>query len=326
MNETRFALRVGLFMAIGLIVTAGLLVIFSKGLHFFKPTYELRLHSASAGGLKNRAPVLLNGVSVGNIARTEVAPDGRGVVIIARIDKKYTIHEDAHFSIEQIGFLGDQYITIYQQEAKGRILENGAEVRVEEPLSIEKTIRSVGGLLDRADQTMQILNQAMTRVDRTLLSEQTLTNLVGTLGNFHQVSEKASVMADQVNQLIEANGPGLSISLSNMVRFSEQLNQLTAQMNQAVVTNRIELTKAVKSLEVSALALQGLMKDVEAGKGLVGSVFKDERLKAHVLALASNFETLSSNLTKYGLLYRPKQPRTNTVTQPLYRGNNPFSR
>src|SRR5712671_2141674 len=123
MNETRFALRVGLFVALGLILAGGLLLIFSKGLNLFTPTYELRLRSGTVGGLKNRASVLLNGVSVGNVVGTEVAPDGRGVVILVRLNSKFSIHQDARFAIEQIGFLGDQFIAIYQQEAKGPVLQ-----------------------------------------------------------------------------------------------------------------------------------------------------------------------------------------------------------
>src|SRR5712671_6529960 len=131
MNETRFALRVGLFVALGLILAGGLLLIFSKGLNLLTPTYELRLRSATVGGLKNRAAVLLDGVSVGNVAGTEVAPDGRGVIIIARINSKYSIHADARFAIEQIGFLGDQFVAIYHQANKGPVLPPGAEVMVE---------------------------------------------------------------------------------------------------------------------------------------------------------------------------------------------------
>src|SRR6266480_8055069 len=73
MNESRFALKVGIFVALGIIVVAGLLLIFSKGLNLFTPTYELRLRAATVGGLKNRAGVLLNGVAIGNVIGTEVA-------------------------------------------------------------------------------------------------------------------------------------------------------------------------------------------------------------------------------------------------------------
>src|SRR5467141_1646106 len=245
MNETRFALRVGLFVALGLILAGGLLLIFSKGLNLFTPTYELRLRSGTVGGLKNRAAVLLNGVAVGNVVGTEVAPDGRGVIILGRINKKYDIHKDARFAIDQIGFLGDQYIAIYQQESKGPILQPGAEVAVEEPLNIERTVRSATALIQRVDQTVKIFNEAVLRLDRTILSERTLTNLAGAMDNFRLVSDKAAVMADHVSRLIDTNGPSVSVSTSNMVRFSQELDVLTSEFGQMLTTNRVELSKAV---------------------------------------------------------------------------------
>ena len=323
MNESRFALKVGLFVALGIVLVAVLLLIFSKGLNLFTPTYELRLRSGTVGGLKHHATILLNGVAIGNVMGTEVAADGRGVIIVARINSKYAIYADARFTIEQIGFLGDQFVAISQQENKGTILQPGTVVLIEEPLNIEKTLRSVTSLIQRIDETVKVFNQAILRVDRTVLSERTLTNLAGALDNFRLISDKAAVMAEHLGRLIDTNGPGISISISNMVVFSEELERLTGEMNQTVITNRTELTKAVKSLQTTAFALQGLVNDVESGKGLIGSLFKDQQIKTNLSMLTGNFVTLSSNLNKYGLLYKPKQPKT-SIENPLHRGNSPF--
>jgi phospholipid/cholesterol/gamma-HCH transport system substrate-binding protein len=325
MNETRFAVKVGLFVALGIMLTAALLLIFSKGLNLFTRTYDLRLRSPTVGGLKSRASVLLNGVGVGTVAGTEVASDGRGVIILARVNKNYAIHADARFAIEQIGFLGDQYVAIYQQESKGPILQPGAEVPVEEPLNIEKTVRSATALLQRVDQTLKIFNEAVLRVDRTVLSERTLTNLAGALDNFRLVSDRAAQMAEHVGKLIDTNGPSVSISISNMVRFSEELDRLTHEVDQTFMTNGVELTKAVKTLGTTSHALQGLVSDVEAGKGLMGSLFKDEQLKLNFSRLTTDLAHTASNLNKYGLLYKPKQPKTEAV-KPLNRGNSPFEK
>jgi len=325
MNESRVALKIGLFAALGIVLLAGLLLIFSKGLNLFTATYELRLRSATVGGLKNHATVLLNGVAIGNVVETEVAPDGRGVIIVVRINKKLAIHADARFAIEQIGFLGDQFVAIYQQENTGPVLQPGAEKAIEEPLNIEKTVRTATSLIQRVDQTVKIFNEIILRVDRTVLSERTLTNLAGTLDNLRLVSDKAAIVVDHVDRLIDTNGPGVSISISNMVRFSEQLDKLSDEMNQTVTTNRIELTKAVKSLQTTALSLQRLVDDVESGKGLAGSVFKDTQLQINVSNLVANFTSLSSNLNKYGLLYKPKQSKKEGAP-PGYGGKNPFNR
>jgi len=325
MNQPRFVLRVGQFVALGLVLAGGLLLIFSKGLNLFTSTYELRMRSITVAGLKKRADVLLNGVAVGNVAGTEVASSGRGVIIVARINKKYSIPKDARFAIEQSGFLGDQYIAIYAQEAKGPLLQPGEEVQIEEPLNIERTVRTATALIQRVDQTVKIFNEAVLRVDRTVLSEKTLTNLAAALDNFRLVSDKAALMADHVDRLIDTNGPSVSISISNMVRFSEELDNLTSEFGQMLTTNLVELRKAVRSLNVTAEALQGLVNDVQAGKGVIGGLVKDEQLKAHIAQVAANLDTLSSNLNRYGLLYKPKQPKARTSESPVYPGKNPFN-
>jgi hypothetical protein len=41
--------------------------------------------------------------------------------------------------------------------------------------------------------------------------------------------------------------------------------------------------------------------------------------------VSANLATLTSNLNKYGLLYKPKPPKTtNTTVMPFYPGKNPF--
>ena len=67
------------------------------------------------------------------------------------------------------------------------------------------------------------------RVDRTVFSQQTLTNVVGTLDNFRLLSDKAALMAEHVGRLIDTNGPAISGSVSNLARFSEDLDKLMSK-------------------------------------------------------------------------------------------------
>ena len=68
MDKSRLEIKVGLFVLIGLVLLAVLLIQFSKGTSIFRGTYELRLHAVNVGGLKQRAGVLLAGVQVGSVS------------------------------------------------------------------------------------------------------------------------------------------------------------------------------------------------------------------------------------------------------------------
>src|SRR5438093_981984 len=113
MNESRLATKVGLFVALGLVLLVLLLMSFSKGLTILTKSYELNLRAPQVGGLKDRAAVLMSGITVGNVVEANIPPDGQGVIIKLKIQEKYKIHADARFRIDQIGFLGDQYVAIY---------------------------------------------------------------------------------------------------------------------------------------------------------------------------------------------------------------------
>ena len=52
MDKKRLEWRVGVFVFIGLVGLAALLLQFSKGTSLFKPTYNLYLKSKNVGGLK----------------------------------------------------------------------------------------------------------------------------------------------------------------------------------------------------------------------------------------------------------------------------------
>src|SRR5689334_12232856 len=112
MSNSRLELKVGIFVLIGLGLLAALLLQFSKGTTFFHPTYTILLRTANVGGLKPRAQVLMAGVQIGTVSDVKLAPSGTSVTVSLRLYSQYTIHTNALFTIEQSGFLGDQYVAI----------------------------------------------------------------------------------------------------------------------------------------------------------------------------------------------------------------------
>src|SRR5262245_55777218 len=104
--------KVGVFVAIALAVISVLIIGFSKGASIFTPGYTLVVKSENVGGLKAGASVMMAGVPIGSVRSIDLSPDGRYVIVRCRILKRYRIHGDARFEIEQSGFLGDQYISI----------------------------------------------------------------------------------------------------------------------------------------------------------------------------------------------------------------------
>lgn len=322
MTKSRFAGRVGLFVTLALVVLVGLVIVFSRGGGWFERTYELRLRSATVSGLKKGSVVLMAGVPIGSVAGAQLSPDGKGVIIRLKIKEGFKIHADARFMIESIGLLGDQFVSVYPAENAKPPLEPGAEVPVEPGFSFQETARSATELVDEVKKIVKSLNELAVRVDQKVLSDRNLTNVNVTLDNLRVASDKVITMVDGVNTLVQTNSDSIFISVSNLVHFSDQLNTVATELAQLVATNRIEFTKAINSLDNTAEVLERLAYSVEEGRGLAGALIKDDQLKQRIVNIAENLQNVSSNINRYGLLYKPKQSRQ--PQNPPYPGKSPI--
>ena len=275
------------------------------------------------GGLKDRAAVLMSGITVGNVVDSRIPSDGKGVIIKLKIQDKYKIHADARFVIEQIGFLGDQYISIYPTKNEAPILRPDAEVVCEEPFNMQEIVRSATALVQGVNQATKTLNEMFGRLDKMLLTEENITNVTATVKNLRAASDKVVVMVDGITRLVDTNSPPISRAVTNLVLFSEELDNLAVEMQQTVYTNKVELTDAVRNLNSMSAVLDRLLRDVDSGHGLAGALMRDENLKIDLRQIGGNLTILTSNLNKYGLLYKPKPPKKETGT-PTYTGKTPF--
>ncbi|SPE52620.1 Mammalian cell entry related domain protein [Verrucomicrobia bacterium] len=313
MSKSRLEWKVGLFVFICLAVLAGLLLMFDKGITLFSPTMNIYLRSANVSGLKARADVLMAGVRVGAVSALNLDPDGRSVTIVLRIYNQYQIHSDARFILEQSGFLGDEYVAILPTKNQGRLLRNGDVANAEVPFNMLEAARSANGFIQRITQTASNLNDAIDEVRRDVLNENTLTNLHEAVLNFRVMSETGRATLTNLASLVQTNKPVLSESLSNLLVISEKLGLSADKLHQLLATNGNQITDVVSNVDASALELKALLADVQAGKGPVGTLLKNEQMAGDLAGITSNLSVTTSNLNRlglWGILWQHKPPKT----------------
>ncbi|HAM70803.1 MAG TPA: hypothetical protein DCM86_04085 [Verrucomicrobiales bacterium] len=314
MTKTTLQTKVGLFVVICLALLALLILNFSKGASLFRHRYPISLRTGDVGGIKQQAAVLLGGLRVGSVSELALAPDGKTVLLRLRIDSRYPLRQDARFVIEQSGFLGDQHVAIYPQSTTAPFLEPGSEVQCEQPFNLQEAARSATGFIQKIDQTAQRLNEVIQRVDRLVLNESTLGDVNQTVANFRHMSERTLSLADRLDTLLATNAPLLSGSMSNLNRFSESMNLLGTNLNATLAENRASVGDALRHLEAASRSLEAITRDVNAGQGLAGSLLRDAEVRESLRQTLANMSILSSNLSKYGLLYKPRPPKKESST------------
>jgi phospholipid/cholesterol/gamma-HCH transport system substrate-binding protein len=308
MSKSRMEWKVGLFVILGLAFGAALIIQFNKSAGPLTPTYRLNLQAKDVSGVIPGSFVLLAGVRIGSVERIELNSMEGDVTIIARLLKKYEVRKDAQFLIRQSGFLGDQYIGVFQGKSE-KILKDGDIVKCEEPFDLGEVARSTGGLIKRVDTMVGQLSNAVARVDTTLLAGETLTNLAQTVANFRGVSERTLGALTKLETLIETNSPNFGSSISNVQTFSVELNSLAKDLRDTISTNREQLTASIANIEKATGKLDLMMTDVNEGKGLAGKLIRDEQLGADLSLIVSNLSVLSSNINNKGLWGVIRKPK-----------------
>jgi len=301
MEQKRLETKVGLFVFVGLVLLAVLLIQFSKGTSLFRGTYTLRLHASNVGGLKQRAAVLLAGVQVGSVSDIQLADDSKSVTILLKIYKNFNIYSDSRFVIEQSGFLGDQYVSVISVSNQPPKLENGSEVECQEPFNLQEVARSAAGFVNRIDDTAQKLDASVTDLRRVVLNVNTLTNFSITMNNMRTVSEQAMGTMGDINAIIATNGSQVSLAVSNVLFFSQELTRMADSINGLLATNTPDINASVQNIKTSTETLDKLMDDLQSGRGLAGAVLQNQQLATNVQAIANNLSIASSNLNRLGL-------------------------
>ena len=313
MEKSRLETKVGLFVFIGLVLLATLLVQFSKGTSLFRGTYTLKLHAANIGGLKQKSNVLLAGVTVGSVHHIQLDPSGTNVTILLQIYKDYPIYHDARFVIEQSGFLGDQYVSVIPTTNLPPVLADGADVDCQEPFNLQEVARGVGGVVKGLAETAKKLDASVTDLRARVLNAETLASFGNSMTNLQLFTEQAVDAVHGINSIIGTNGAQIGAAVSNLVLFSTQLDKLGDSAQDILATNGANLTAATKNIRL-------ITEDVQAGKGLAGTLLQNPQVSTNVQSLAENLSQASSNLNRFGLwhfLWSHPPAGTNAKTAPL---------
>jgi len=337
MENASLARKVGFFAFVGLGLIALLLVNFSRGAAFWKPRFQITIKAEGVGGLKPGAAVMMSGVPVGSVERLNLSANGRHVLIDCDIESRFEIYSDARFEIEQSGFLGDQYVSITPTANVGKILRQGGAVDAVKPFNLQEAVRGAVNLMQRLEGAAVRLDGAVGRVDRGLFSDAVIGNLTNTVINIRRVSERAEQTVQRLETLVATNSPTIQNSLNNVQEFSVRLKSFSSQIDglmaqlggvvsnvdSVVIGNRGDIQTAVTNVRDATAQVKALTDDLQSGRGLAGALLKSDTLQAQFQDLVGNFGILSSNLSRNGILWKPRNliPLTNDLR---FHGRSPF--
>ena len=294
-------LRVGLFVLVGLsVLAAGIFYVTGAGT--IGPKYRLITYLPEVSGLANGAPVRLDGVEVGNVESTRLAPRelgkgrerNRNIEIVMRVGKKYEddILTDSAASLVTEGLLGNRYVNItrgvtgvplkdmqevpgHEEKAMAQVVERSADV-----------LANLQALSEEVQDLIHGIKQGKGTIGKLLTDEQAYNHL-------NNILSKGDAMVTDVRA-----GQG---TLGKLVASDELYNKVDKgvdNVNLILTDVRAQKGTIGKLLydpslydEAKQAVTSGnaVISDVRAGKGTLGKLATDD-------TLYTNFKVTSQNL------------------------------
>jgi phospholipid/cholesterol/gamma-HCH transport system substrate-binding protein len=293
-KEVRWSqLKVGILVIVALLALTILVFLMSGSVGgLFSPKITLRSYFENAAGLKEGAPVNLQGVVIGEVTGLAIVTDPARrltpVQVTMRISGKYrdAVRRDSKTSLNTVGVLGDTVVDINSQLANGPGVRNGDELPTTETPSLTDVIKASQG-------TIEQLNTILAKVNT--LADNLLSNKgsIGLLLNSPDLYNRANDAVTHLQQLLDgvASGKG---SLGKLVTDDDLYNRVDStvknlqELSQQLNSGEGSIGKLVKDPALynnanSAISkVNELLADVNAGKGGLGVIAKDPQFAAQL--------------------------------------------
>jgi phospholipid/cholesterol/gamma-HCH transport system substrate-binding protein len=265
-----------------------ILLMSSAGGGLFAPKLILRSYFENAAGLKDGAPVTLEGVTIGNVIHVRVVPERNPtpVEVKMRVGSEYVnfLHTDSTATIDQAGVLGDSYVDLNSAHANGPAPADNAELRAGGAPSIQDVVRNSN------DSIIQI-NKLLHKLEPTVDAVNSRRGLVGELINDPELARKISLIATDLQTITGAvaNGQGSLGKLVNDDTLYTRANAAVDRLNKITIALDEGKGSAGKFLKDDALYnnlnaaannTNQLVAEINAGKGSLGLLAKDQAFAA----------------------------------------------
>ncbi len=264
-------LRVGALVLLASSILIGLILLMSgQSGGLFERKLVLRCYFENAAGLKDGAPVTLEGVTIGNVIHVRVVPDRNPtpVEVTMRVGHEFLgrLHTDSTASINQAGVLGDSYVDLNSTHASGPPPAYNAELKAAGSPSIQDVIRT-------SNESIIELNQLLHKIEITVDSINSRRGIAGELINDPEMARKFTTIATDLETITGALAGGKG-SMGKLITDDTLYNRANSAVDRL---NRITIA-------------------LDEGKGSAGKLLKDDSLYNNMNAAVSNVNQMVADI------------------------------
>jgi len=270
-------------------------------------------------GLVNSAPVTINGLIVGKVSKIKLMENNTGKIQVElQIKNDFPFSKSSVASIYEPGLIGGKQIMITPNFQDKTPAESGMTLMGDVKPGLTTLVADKLTPLQEKVESMVVSADALLKNVNSLLDAKTKENLKNSIANLDATIAEFKVASKSVNEMLADNKGKFNSTMANVDKTSANFAKLSDSLSKA------NIGKTVKNLEKTLASADKIMADIQAGKGSLGKLAKDDVMYANLTKSTKELELLLQdfrlnptryvNVSLFGKKNKPYKAPTATDT------------
>lgn len=249
-------------------------------------------------------PVLLSGVTIGQVNRISFIPDGSGRILVENIvSADVPIPDNSVAMLTGVSLTGSREIVIQLGDSPtlindGDTLASGLQSSLQDEVS-----QLVTPIKEKAEELFGQIDSVMV-VFQAIFNEQTRVNITQSFQSIQNTLENLEKTTVRMDQTIDRESTRISTILGNAESISQNLKDNNETIN-TILNNfssisdslaAANLTQTLLQAEHSVSSLNNILEKIEKGEGTMGMLVNDEELYNNMEASSKQLELLLEDI------------------------------
>ena len=270
---------------------------FLKGRDLFTNYKTFYVEYDNVEDLAQSAPVTLNGLGIGKVNKITINENTGKLLVELQLKTDFPVSKSSTASLYSPSLIGGKQIKIIPNLADKELAVDGQTLTPAVELGLTE---SLGGKIEPIQQKLNVMLENINTLVSGLnnvLDKKGQEDLKKSLAELSQTMEQFHKASGSINSILDTNKAQINGAVTNFNKMSSNFNKISDSLNKA------DLGKTVRSLNQTLAKVDGIMANLNAGKGSAGKLLNDDALYNNLAKTSKELELLLQDVRLYPTRY-----------------------
>jgi phospholipid/cholesterol/gamma-HCH transport system substrate-binding protein len=270
---------------------------FLKGKELFSNYKTLYVEYDNVEDLAQSAPVTLNGLAIGKVTKITINDTTGKLLVELQLKTDFPISKTSTASLYSPSLIGGKQIKIIPNLADKELAVDGQTLAPAVELGLTE---SLGGKIEPIQQKLNLMLANINTLVAGLnnvLDKKGQEDLKRSLAELSQTMEQFHKASGSINSILDTNKAQINGAVTNFNKMSSNFNKISDSLSKA------DLGKTVRNLNQTLAKLDGIMSNLNSGKGTAGKLLNDDALYNNLAKTSKELELLLQDVRLYPTRY-----------------------